>query len=152
MLLAEALIERKVLKNKIGELVMTIEDIAVIQEGDKEPKIDEMLVDLQNMHDQFANIDSAIRVTNWQTVLEGGISLAAAIANRDALKLMSGSYNNLAGRHYNRRQFRRSATEIKFKDLLDREAMAKTRDEFAQVARELDAKIQAKNWTTELLK
>ena len=151
MLLAEALIERKVLKNQIHEVAMNLEDSAVIQEGDPTPETAEALAELKAMHDTFAALDRSIRLTNWKTMLEGGITLTEAIANRDALKMRAGTYGTLTGTHYGRRQFRRSASEIKFKDTLDREEMARFRDEYAQTARELDAKIQAKNWTTELM-
>ena len=153
MFLAEALIERKVLSNQINDLVLLIEDNAVIQEGDEIPNIAKMLIDLHDMHERHAKLDLNIRITNANTDLEG-VSLMEAIAQRDSLKFKATTIGNLVGRGYgramSRRAFRRSASEVRFTDLLNRNTMAEERDKYAKASRELDAKIQAKNWSVEL--
>jgi len=153
MFLAEALIERKVLSNQITDLVMLIEDSAVIQEGDEAADIKKMLADLLQMHERHAELDKNIRITNANTDLEG-ISLMEAIAKRDSLKFKASTFGNLVGRGYRRgmgrQAFRRSASEVRFTDLLDRNEIAEARDGYAKLSRELDAKIQAKNWSIEI--
>lgn len=154
MFLAEALIERKVLSNQINDLVMLIEDNAVIQEGDEAADVKQMVVNLLEMHERHAKLDKEIRITNANTDLEG-VSLMEAIAKRDSLKFKASSFSNLVGnrgfgRAMSRRVFRKSASEVRFTDLIDRNAMAEARDDYAKLSRELDAKIQAKNWSTEL--
>jgi hypothetical protein len=153
MFLAEALIERKVLSNQINDLAMLIEDNATIQEGDEVPDIAKMLVDLHAMHEQHARLDKEIRITNANTDLHG-ISLMEAIAERDALKFKASTFGNLVGRGYGRsmtrRMFRKSASEVRFTDLLNRNKMAELRDAYAKSSRELDAQIQAKNWSVQL--
>lgn len=155
MKLAQALIERKVLKNKIRDQIDLIDDSATIQEGDPKPDIDAMLGDLLLLYQQHDDYDLDIREANrTHTIEQDGeeLLLEEAIALRDLWKLRASGYNNLSGggmRGYGR-QFRRTQSEIKFVELLDREHMMKERDTYAEMARNIDALIQAKNWEVDL--
>jgi hypothetical protein len=157
--LAQALIERKVLKNKIHDLVELIDEVATIQEGDEVPDIAKMLSELDELHDEHYKLDLAIRDANYAYSIfphKGTVMLLQdAIAVRDLWKYQSKSYGDLAGLGAGayrglRGRFRRSQSEIRYIDFLDRNKMMELRDDYAQRARDIDAAIQARNWEIEL--
>jgi hypothetical protein len=154
MFLAEALMERKALSDEIQNQLMLISDSAVVQEGDEKANLDEMLDDLGEMYHQHQALDLNIREANatHRLMYQGeSISLIEAIARRDLLKSKSGGYSRLANlSRYHMRQFRRSGSEVKMVELIEKDAMLSLAKAYAASARALDAKIQKRNWEIEL--
>ncbi len=89
-----------------------------------------------------------INQTNNVTAL-GKQSLADALAERDALSMQAKTYAELA-KMATVTQDRYSKSEVRFVATIDVAATQKRADDLAKRYRELDATIQALNWTTEL--
>ncbi len=151
MKLAEALIERKASKTKMEELKSRIYKNAQVQEGDtpaEEPT--ELLEQLHNELLSFENIVVRINKTNNETLLDDGSSLMEALTRRDMLKYEHFILSNLANKATPATD-RYSNREIKFISVIDVKKIRKKADTIAKQHRMLDAKIQEKNWTTDLL-
>lgn len=153
MKLAEALLERKSLKQKMEELKKRAYQNAQVQEGDKpiEEPI-ELLKDLETVVVKFTKIVTQINLTNNQTILSQAksISMMEALTKRDMLKYNHFVYSNLADKAAAVSD-RYSQREIKMIPTVKVGELRKKADSFAQQARQLDAIIQEANWTTELI-
>lgn len=151
MKLAEALLERKNLKIRIDSLRNRAYQNALIQEGDEvteDPS--QLLAEANDAALQMGLLIQRINATNNVTRLESGLTLADAIVERDMLDLRRQNLDFVLNRTAIR-QDRVTRTEIKYVPTID---VAKTRrevDHLAQQRRELDAQIQAANWTAELI-
>ncbi len=151
MKLAEALIERKALKIKMEELKSRIYKNAQAQEGEspaEEPM--ELLEQLHNESLNFENIVVRINKTNNETLLNDDSTLMEALTKRDMLKYEHFILGNLANKATPATD-RYSNREIKFISTVDIKEIRKKADDIAKQYRLLDAKIQEKNWMTELL-
>jgi hypothetical protein len=155
MKLAEALIKRADLKARIAQLATRMAGNALVQEGD-EP--DEDITELQTLYesamDDLERIIVCINKTNNETMLDSGISLAAAIANRDCIKSKISAYQTLRDAatkkpsRYDR--YERSA-DVKYIRTVEVTSLQKTIDDLSRQYRELDTKIQGRNWNVDLL-
>ena len=90
-----------------------------------------------------------INKTNAETMLDD-ISLADAIAKRDCLKARISAYRSVKDSSQTRHD-RYSTSEIKYVRTLDVTKLQRKIDDYSRQYRELDTKIQARNWTTDLL-
>ncbi len=150
MKLAEALQERADLNRRIQQLQGRLNSNAVVQEGERPPENpQELLRELDGCIAQLEALIGQINLTNCRTELEGE-SLTQLLARRDALKLKLGAYRDLA---YSASQLARRGTrsEIRLLSTVDVKRVQKQVDEMARDLRQLDNRIQAANWTTELL-
>ena len=140
MKLAEALQERADLNKKIQQLSQRLQNNALVQEG--EEPLDESI-------DRLQELMAHINKTNCLTT-DNGETLTDLIANRDTLNVRIRSYRDLitaasgAARRY-------SASEIKILSTVNVRFLQKKLDEMSKQLRETDNRIQALNWTTELL-
>ena len=150
MKLAEALQERADLNHRIQQLQQRMNSNAIVQEGEQ-PAEDPagLLAELDGCVGNLERLITRINLTNCQTQV-GGESLTAHLARRDALKLKLSVYRDLA---YNASQLARRGTrsEIKLLSTVDVKRVQKQVDEMARDLRQLDNRIQAANWTTELI-
>lgn len=156
MKLAEALIERKALKDKLNGLRERLVKNAQVQEGDapqEDPhtlleQVDACLNDLQAL-------TTRINTTNIRTPLAQGDTrtLMDAIAERDMRALKRGILNQLIeGAAINRKNvYGVTRNEVKFQPTVDVGALQKQVDALAKEYRELDTQIQIANFATELL-
>jgi hypothetical protein len=151
MRLAEALIERKNIKNTIDSLRKRLERVAKVQEGDS-PSEDplELLKALEGNLEQFRSIIARINKTNLSVTLQEGTTLMEAIATRDTLALKRSILEDLA-REATPAGDRFTRTEIKFVPTVSVGSIRKEADRIAKEYRELDAQIQAINWEAELI-
>ena len=151
MRLAEALIERKNIKDSIDNLRKRLESVAKVQEGDtpaEDPK--ELLEAIEAKLKELESIIVKINKTNLSASLQDGKTLMEAIARRDILALKRSILESLA-REATPSRDRFTRTEIKFVPTVSVGDIRKEADRTAKEYRELDAQIQAKNWEVELI-
>lgn len=150
MKLANALTERAELQTKVRQLENRLMNNAQVQEGER-PAEDPaaLLAELEAAYAALEDLIARINLTN-STTLSGGKSLTALLARRDCLAGKIGvlrSFCDAASALVTRR----TVGEIKIKSTVDVAALQKQIDALSKELRELDAAIQEKNWTTELL-
>jgi hypothetical protein len=150
MKLAEALILRAEQQKRLQQLGSRMIKNAKVQEGDapaEDPNT--LLSEFNRVSQEWVALVQRINRTNNVTPLESFGSLADAIAARDALRQRADIHRQLADAGLiTQNAFSRN--EIKFRSAVNVASMQKEADTLARAHRELDAAIQAVNWTTEL--
>lgn len=150
MKLAEALILRADYQKRIEQLKQRLVRNAKVQEGDDPAENPtELLTEYERISQQLVAIIQQINKTNTNTLLEKLLTIADAIAVRDGLRQKHGLYTDLA-QAATITQDRYSKSEVKFQSTLNVAEMQKQADDLAKQYRELDTKLQAANWSTEL--
>jgi hypothetical protein len=151
MKLAEALIERKAIKNKMEELKKRIYQNSQVQDGDEPIELPLTLMkQLYKESDEFEKLVIRINTTNIKTELSNGMNMMEALIKRDMLRYKYYIYNNLADKATPSTD-RYSQREIKFVSTIDVTDVRKKGDEIAKESRLLDMKIQEANWSIDLL-
>jgi hypothetical protein len=150
MKLAEALIRRKALKENIEQLKLRLAKVAKVQEGDTPAERPQELLtaleaDLQDLQVLITRINRA----NLRATLPDGTTLMEAIARRDILKLQRGILDTLASSAMPMQE-RFTRTELKYVPTVDVAELRQEVDRLSKTYRELDASIQAANWTVEM--
>lgn len=150
MTLAEALSERADIQKKIAQISVRLKDNAKVQEGDEPAEKPAALLSLLNKN--IAALEEMIRRINRTNAVtkDGAETLTDLIAKRDALTLKNSVLRAFLS-EASRRIARYSNSEIKIVSTVNVSQMQKTVDKNARELRELDARIQKLNWTTELL-
>lgn len=153
MKLAEALLERKSIKEQIQSLKEWALKDARVQEGDDPSELPEKIIaDLELHVSRLEELVIAINKTNNITTLPDGKSLMEAIAQRDMLKMRHQMAKDLANAAAPERDsWRHTRSEVKFKPTIDIAEWRRKADSIARDYRELDATIQAANWATDLI-
>lgn len=150
MKLAEALILRSDLQKRIARLRQRILDNVKVQEGDSPAEdSNQLLLELEQSSVELLSLIQRINRTNSVTNLEDGLSMADGLALRDILKMRHSVYRELAKAAVIK-QSRVSRSEVKFISTVNVREIQGTADQLAKEHRELDARIQAMNWNTEL--
>ncbi len=151
MKLAEALIHRADLKQRIAQLHERIVRNAKHQEGDP-PAEDpaRLLEEFESVVADYEGTISRINRTNLAARLDDGTTLTDAIALRDGLMLRISTYRKLAA-EATVVAARGLKTEIKFVSSVDVKKTQAEADRLSRAHRELDARIQAANWANEML-
>ena len=151
MKLAEALIERKAIKNKMEELKKRIYQNSQVQDGDEPIELPlSLMKQLYKESDEFEKLVIRINTTNIKTELSNGMNMMEALIKRDMLRYKYYIYNNLADKATPSTD-RYSQREIKFVSTIDITDVRKKADEIAKESRLLDMKIQEANWSIDLL-
>ena len=150
MKLAEALQERADLRRVIGRLEVRIVNNARIAEGTT-PTEDpaELIRTLDGAMDRLAALITAINGTNSVTVVDGR-SLTEWIAQRDTLKEKIEIYRRLVNEASEVTR-RMTHSEIRIVPAVDVPTLNRQTDKMAKELRLMDNRIQAANWTTELI-
>lgn len=150
MKLAEALQERADLRRVIGQLEVRIVNNARIAEGTT-PTEDpaELIRTLDGAMDRLAALITAINGTNSVTVVDGK-SLTEWIAQRDTLKEKIEIYRRLVNEASEVTR-RMTHSEIRIVPAVDVPTLNRQTDKMAKELRLMDNRIQAANWTTELI-
>ena len=150
MKLAEALQERADLRRVIGQLEARIVNNARIAEGTT-PTEDpaELIRTLDGAMDRLAALITAINGTNSVTVVDGR-SLTEWIAQRDTLKEKIEIYRRLVNEASEVTR-RMTHSEIRIVPAVDVPTLNRQTDKMAKELRLMDNRIQATNWTTELI-
>lgn len=152
MKLAEALIERANLQRRLDALKERMTANARIAEGDT-PAEDAMALLAEYERNAALLLDyiRRINVTNLSAHLEPGLSLMDAIAQRDILRKRQQAYLALANAAMGAAQRVYGQVEIRYQRVVDVAALRKQADEVAREARELDTRLQAANWSVEMV-
>ncbi len=158
MKLAEALIERKALKEKLDRLRHRLAENARVQEGDAPSEHpNKLLAEARDTLRQFESLNVRINTTNIRTPFVEGQArnLMEAIAERDRLTLERGVLEKLVESAGVPKQpglgYVVTRSEVKFRATVDVAALQKEIDALSKQYRELDARIQARNFETELV-
>ena len=149
MKLAEALNLRADLQQRVARMKERLSNNVKVQEGDEPAERPEALfAELEADLTQLEKLIVRINNTNRDTVWEGR-TLTELIAAKDVLSLhLSVLRDTLESA--NVRSDRYSRNEIKFVRTVDVSELQKRVDALSKEIRELDAKLQQANWTTEL--
>ncbi|HKG26908.1 MAG TPA: DIP1984 family protein [Thermomicrobiales bacterium] len=151
MKLAEALILRADAQKRIEQLKQRLLRNAKVQEGDtpaENPR--DLIAELDRVAADLTRLIRQINRTNAATVLADGSVVSDALARRDVLAKQHAVYRDLAATA-TVDQTRYSRSEVKFVSTVDVAATQRRADDLARQHRELDAAIQAANWSIDLL-
>lgn len=154
MKLAEALAERADAARRVEQLRARIVANARYQEGE-EPAEDAnaLLTEDATVLDELQVLISRINRTNAGAEIEPGVTVTDALARRDVLRMrhsvISSAADAAAGRDHGGfvRQLR---SELKMLTALPVAELRSQADELARQIRELDIRIQRRNWEVDL--
>ncbi len=151
MKLSEALLLRVDLQNKLRQIEIRLIRNAKIQEGEEpsENPLD-LLKEYDECNKQWEKLVKDINKTNFVTKVDDDKLLSDLIAEKDALKQKLKVLHKLceSATIYFERY---SRSEIKQKSTVNVNEIQKDIDKLSKNFRELDNKLQAINWTTELI-
>ena len=150
MKLAEALQESADLNRNIEQLRSRLVNNVIVQENEKPAEDPQALIkELDGAVSRLEELMKRINQTNCMTISEGK-SITELIAARDALKVKIAVYNDIVS---NASQTARRArmSEIKILSAVDVRKLQKKIDDMSKEFRLTDNKIQALNWSTELM-
>ena len=155
--LAEALVERKGLQQKLVRLQNRLAVNAKVQEGDSPAENPgDLLEEVRQVLADIHRLTVAINRTNMQVTLpgsDGTMSLMEAIAERDRLtgeRQVLEQLNNAACIEPTR-GYGMTRNEIKWKATVNVADLQKRIDTVSQSYRLLDTRIQEANWQLELI-
>ncbi|OMF01015.1 DIP1984 family protein [Paenibacillus sp. FSL H7-0942] len=151
MRLAEALVLRADEQKKIAQLKQRLERVVKVQEGEQPAEDPQLLmIDLENTIRSLTVLVKKINKTNAQTDFTAGVTLADALAERDGIMQERASFNEVL-QHASIRQDRYSRSEVKYERTVNIADIQQKVDSLSKSYRELDFKIQEKNWTIDLI-
>ncbi len=154
MKLAEALALRGEAQKRLEQLRARIVSSARFQEGE-EPAEDAsaLLSEAQEVLDELVALIAQINVTNSSNSLPDGTTLTAALAKRDVLRLQHGLLSEVAdaASGQGRRAPRQMRSELRQIAALDVPELRGAADDVARELRELDSRIQQRNWEIDLI-
>jgi hypothetical protein len=149
MKLAEALIKRRDLDTAVANLNLSLQENVKVMEGTK-PFEDPLAIadQMQTLIDEQAKLIQKINKTNNRTVTDDGRTLDELITLREQLKRRHKLFDSAYKHAFSNT---RSYNEIKYVIAVDMQMLKTKISASAKEFRELDNKIQAINWTTELV-
>lgn len=150
MKLAEALQERADLNRNIEQIRCRLVNNVIVQENEKPAEDPQSLIkELDRAVSRLEELMKRINQTNCNTFSEGK-SITELIASRDALKVKIAVYKDIVS---NASQTARRArmSEIKILSAVDVRKLQKKIDDMSKEFRITDNRIQALNWSTELM-
>lgn len=151
MKLAEALILRADCQKRIQQLEDRLVRSAQVQEGETPPEDPQaMMAELDATVNELVELIKKINFTNSRTTLEDGMTISDALAQRDTLLLKRSVYDSLVDAAAETPN-RYGRSEIKTFSTVNVAELQGQMDRMSREYRELDTKIQAANWTTELI-
>jgi hypothetical protein len=155
MKLAEALLLRADRNRTLEQLKQRIQVSARYQEGEHPPEDAADLVSAASaVLDELEGLIRNINLTNSGTVMADGRTVTDALAERDVLRLryamLKVSAEAASGAQQQIGFMRATRSELEFMSDLDVRNLRQQASDVARRARELDARIQQVNWTTEL--
>lgn len=150
MKLAELLNERKSVKTEIKKLKERMHLAAKMQEGDSKPveSPDALKETLIGLYGRLSVLIVQINRANMENSVEGK-TLMELIAARDQAVAVAELLHGLAEAATPRPE-RFSRNEIRYVPTIDINSTRKEADTYSKTAREIDNKIQAANWSTEV--
>ncbi|GGF71780.1 hypothetical protein GCM10010912_16170 [Paenibacillus albidus] len=151
MKLAEALVNRSDLQRKIAQLKQRLERVVKVQEGEEpaeQPK--DLLRELEHSVNELAKLVRAINRTNSGVAFDEHWTLADALAERDRMLQLRKLLSDLL-EQASITQDRFSRSEVRYQRTVDVVQIQKQVDDLSRDYRELDFRIQEKNWTITLI-
>ncbi len=149
MKLAEALLVRRELLNKVRGIRERIEQNAIVQEGDSPAEKPELLLQKAlGLLQKEASLVVQINRTNMNCLLPDGLTMMETLARRDRLINEQAVLRGAIESSY--REFRESRQEIKWVNMVDVAALQEKVDDLETHLRNLNVAIQETNWLTEL--
>lgn len=150
MKLAEALNLRAALIEKSQQLRSRLKDCIKIQEGDEPTEnVNQVIEELDQTLDELRQLIYRINMTNANTFLDNR-NITSLLAERDILSMRTKTlYESL--KHLTERDERYGRMEIKYVRTVNAKDFRKLHDQSAARLRELDLKIQAIGWSTDLI-
>ncbi len=151
MKLAEALVLRSDGQRKIEQLKHRLEQVVKVQEDDtpgEDPH--ELFQELARTVDEVYVLIRKINKTNAQTWFDEQRTLADVLTERDRI-LTKRRVLSETLQHATTRLDRYTRMEVKYYRTIDVAALQREVDELSKTYRELDLRVQEKNWTVELL-
>lgn len=151
MRLAEALVQRADGQRKVAQLKQRLERVVKVQEGDVPAEDPHVL--LSELHETIGNLSELVKKinkTNSFTDFSEGKTLADVLAERDRIMQERSALNEIL-EAASVRQDVFSRSEVRFYRTIEVSELQKKVDELSKSYRELDFKIQEKNWTVDLI-
>ena len=150
MKLAEALQERADINRKIEQLKSRLNNNVLVQEGEQPAEDPEKLKqELDAAISRLSYIISRINLTNSRVSIDGQ-TLTELIAKKDVLSLKISAYKDIVFTA-SQTAYRARNTEIKIKSAITVTDWQSETDAMSKELRLLDNKLQAVNWSTELM-
>lgn len=150
MKLAEALVQRSDMQKRIAQLRNRLMLNAKVQEGEKpseDPKA--LLKELDALTNELEAFITRINHTNAQT-LDNGESMSALLARRDCLRQRADILRDFL-HEASATVMRGTRSEVVIRSTVNVAELQSGVDALSKELRELDVRIQALNWTTELI-
>ncbi len=150
MKLAEALIARGDIQKRLAQLQDRLQRSSWVQEGEK-PHEDPARLrhEIAGLVTQLQMLIFQINRANTSTQLDSGETLTEALAQRDAITLHQNILRSVADAA-SERVDRYGRAEIRRVPTVDVAQLREEIDALAKQRREIDVRIQAKNWEAEL--
>lgn len=150
MKLAEALTLRADIQKRVMQLKSRLNVNAKVQEGEKPAESpDTLLKELDALLAEMEELMVRINLTNAQTLTEGE-TITSLLAKRDCLTQKVGILREFL-LNASSTVMRGTRTEVKVLSTVPVPELQKQVDKLSKELRETDTRIQALNWTTELL-
>ena len=150
MKLAEALQERADLNRSIDQLRSRLDSNVLVQDGESPAEDPTRLKkELDSSLERLAYLIARINITNCETICDG-LSLTELIAKKDALTIKISVYKDTVA-SASQMSYRARNTEIKIKPSISIVEWQAEIDRMSKELRTLDNKLQACNWSTELI-
>jgi len=152
MSIGEALNRRSDLQKRIMQLQDRLRASVLVQEGDEPPESPQQLLnELDSECHELQRLIAQINHTNAATQLPTGETLTEGLARRDVLELRQSGLRAAIRTAMNDGLPRYSRSEIRMVRQISVGEIQAQIDELAKQQRELDAELQAHNWTTPLI-
>ena len=150
MKLAEALLLRSEYQKKIENLQSRILSNIKVQDNDKPLENPHSLIEeVFDLNEKLCILIKQINTSNNKAKLTTGQTLSEAIIERDMFMKKRNILASVAAKALEK-DYRLTHTEVKINVVVSVEEIQKQIDSLSRQFRELDAQIQASNWTTEL--
>ncbi len=150
MKLAQALADRAALQTRIGEIEQRLSGAVLVQEGEapvEDPQA--LLAEAEHCFERLTKLVAAINATNAATAFDAGRTITDAIAERDTLARRQRFLSSVAAAATPGSRFGRS--EIKYVPTVSVADLRALADDTAKAYRQLDARLQELNWSTDLI-
>lgn len=149
MKLAEALQERADIQKRLAQLKGRLRTNARVQDGEQPPeKPEDLLHELDMLIARLEELMTRINITNAET-LDEGVSLTALIAKRDCLRTKVAMLRDFLDEAADLAN-RALRSEIRIRSTVSVAEKRKALDRLAQELRQIDTRLQQRNWLTEL--
>ena len=151
MKLAEALLLRAEMQNKLASLRERLTNNVVVQSGEKpHEKPDDLLRSAAGLIADRAALVQRINRTNQDATAADGRPVARLLADRDAIAAKHALVRS-AIEATRKEPDRYSLSEIKWKSVIDVKAMQKQLDDLSANLRQINAILQQTNWQIDLI-